>query len=538
MKIERLFTYCLFVGTFFLGSCANELATDTGTTGTPLPEGMYPLSLTATQCEPVASPQTRVSDYEEGGSHKSKWTDSDQIKVKVSGGGNDMETTCTLDQNGNISYYNPQLYWKTAQSSKINAWYSNITGQNTTSSTVSLADQSSSLAYVLKADEVDANYQSGNISLNFKHQLAKVRVKLEKGTYDGNLSNASVKMKGCYTSCTVSNGEVTASGATGDITMYKASYGSDTYYEACVVPGITLKDNIFEIIAQSGKKTMANLASEITPQAGEVYVITLIVNKSKDVNISDINETEYIVNGNILLKGDGQSKNLKLTVENGSKLTIENVVLTPQNDGNAIICKGDATITLKGENTLNGRYASGYLGCCGILVEKGTLTIEGDNSAKLTVTGEGYEGAGIGATNNANITINGGNIVANQNGVGESAGIGSAGWGKTCGTITINGGTIQAWGGTYSAGIGGSSSGSCGDIIITGGNIKAYGGGQSPGIGNGDDASCGNITISGANTIVYAKKGSGQNPSSIGYNNNNGQCGTVTIGSECKVTQE
>lgn len=534
MKIEQLFTYCLFVGTFLLGSCANELATDTGTL---LPEGIYPLSLTATQGELVASPQTRVSDYEEGGDYKSKWTTGDQIKVMVRGGGNDMETTCTFAESGNITNYNPQLYWKTPQSSKINAWYSNITGQNTTSSTVYLADQSSGLAYVLKADEVDANYRIGNISLNFKHQLAKVRVKLEKGTTSEDLTDATVKMKGYCTSCTVSNGTVTASGITGDITMYKASYGSDIYYEACVVPGIILKDNIFEIIAQSGKKTMADLTSEITPQAGQVYVITLTVNK-KGVNISDINETEYIVNGNILLKGDGQSKNLKLTVENGSKLTIENVVLAPQNNGNAIICKGGATITLKGENTLNGRDTNGSGGYCGILVENGTLTIEGDNSAKLTVTGEGFYGAGIGATNNANITINGGNIVANRNGVGQSAGIGSAGYEKTCGTITINGGTIQAWGGTYSAGIGGSNSGSCGDIIITGGNIEAYGGAQSPGIGNGDDASCGNITISGSNTIVYAKKGSGKNPSSIGSNNYNGQCGTVTIGPECKVTQE
>ena len=54
----------------------------------------------------------------------------------------------------------------------------------------------------------------------------------------------------------------------------------------------------------------------------------------------------------------------------------------------------------------------------------------------------------------------------------------------------------------------------------------------------GENVSCGNITISGASMVVYAKKGSGMNPSSIGWNNYSGSCGSVSIGSECKVTQE
>lgn len=59
---------------------------------------------------------------------------------------------------------------------------------------------------------------------------------------------------------------------------------------------------------------------------------------------------------------------------------------------------------------------------------------------------------------------------------------------------------------------------------------------QSPGIGNGDDAACGKITISGANTVVYTKTGTKNqyNPSSIGWNNYNGSCGKVTIGTEIK----
>lgn len=541
MKPSRFLTaICLLATALAVGSCTQGEGMDGNVQN--LPEGMYPLTFTATQGEPVASPQTRVSDYDDtDGSHKSKWTTDDRIKVVVSGGSNDMETTCTLAENGNITNYNPQLYWKTTQTSKINAWYSNITGHATvTDNTVNLADQRSGLAYVLKAEEVTGvNYKSGNISLRFKHQLAKVRVKLVKDTYEGDLSNATVKINSQYTSCTVNNGVVTVGSTTGDIPMHQAAYGGDTYYEANVVPGKALKDKAFTITA-GGKTTQANLESEITLTAGNVYTLTITVKgPATEVNISDISGTEYTVEGNILLKGDGQSKDLKLIVEAGSNLTIENVVLEPEGV-NVITCKGDATITLKGENTLNATYSGNE--CSGILVESGTVTIEGDDNAKLTVKGgAGTYGAGIGATNKANITIKGGNIIANQNGVHESAGIGSAGQGKTCGTITITGGIIESWGGNYSAGIGGSNSGPCGDIIITGGNIQAYGGSQSAGIGNGDYASCGTITISGASTVVYAKKGSGKGlgktPSPIGWNNYNGSCGEVTIAAECDVTQ-
>lgn len=541
MKIERLFIYCLLAGTSLLAACSSEEMTDNQAEA--LPEGMYPLTFTATQGEPVASPQTRVTDYDDAdGNHKSKWTTGDQIKVAVSEGGNDMGTTCTLDENGNITGYDPQLYWKTNQSSKINAWYSNISGQATvTDNTVNLADQSSRLAYVLKAEEKSSvNYQSGNISLDFKHQLAKVRVKVVKGTYKGDLSNVSVKINSQYTSCTISNGTVTGGNETGDISMHKITSSSDTYYEANVVPGKTLKDNAFTITA-GGKTAQANLESEITLTAGNVYTLTITVERLT-INISDISGTEYTVRGDILLKGDGTtSKDLKLIVEAGSKLTIENVVLEPQSVGNAITCRGDATITLQGDNTLTGKYTDGYQGYCGICVENGTLIINGDDNTKLTVKGAGGRcSVGIGATNNANIIINGGHIIANQNGVGEGCGIGSAIWSNAdaCGTITITGGVIESWGGAFSAGIGGCNNGSCGNIIITGGNIEAYGGSQSPGIGNGDSANCGTITISGASTVVYAKKGSGQNPSSIGGNNYSGSCGNVTIGSECTVTQE
>jgi|GEM_PF-6054739 len=132
MKIERLFLYCLLAGASLLAACSTEEMTDNQAEA--LPEGMYPLTFTVTQSEVVASPQTRVTDSDVDGQHKSSWTAGDQIKVTVSEGGNVMETTCMLDGSGNITAYNPQLYWETTQSSKINAWYSNIIGSDATTS--------------------------------------------------------------------------------------------------------------------------------------------------------------------------------------------------------------------------------------------------------------------------------------------------------------------------------------------------------------------------------------------------------------------
>lgn len=215
---------CLLATTLLMVACTNDTYTDGN--GTSLPEGMYPLTFTATQANMQASPQTRVSDYDEtDSSHKSQWTDGDKIKVVVSKGGNDMETTCKLDKNGQITKYDPQVYWKTNQESTINAWYSNITDQSTiTSNTVSLANQSNGLAYVLKATAPNVKFNTP-AKLDFKHQLAKVRVKLEKRIYEDNLSDATVKVKG-YTSYTVSNGAVTADGTPGYIAMHKATYGT------------------------------------------------------------------------------------------------------------------------------------------------------------------------------------------------------------------------------------------------------------------------------------------------------------------------
>ena len=96
-------------------------------------------------------------------------------------------------------------------------------------------------------------------------------------------------------------------------------------------------------------------------------------------------------------------------------------------------------------------------------------------------------------------------------------------------TLTIQGtGSLTVHSGYSSAGIGGVNDTPCGNITIEGGTIEAFGGGDAPGIGGGYNSSCGNITITtdvtSVSTIkhVSAQYGIGKG--------DDGTCGTVTLG--------
>ena len=100
-------------------------------------------------------------------------------------------------------------------------------------------------------------------------------------------------------------------------------------------------------------------------------------------------------------------------------------------------------------------------------------------------------------------------------------------------TLTIQGkGSLKAQGGYGCAGIGGGYNNNnkiCGDIVIEGGIIEAKGGTYAPGIGADDMGSCGNITITNGVTLLIATKGS-DIAHCIGRSNGSSSCGVVTIG--------
>lgn len=130
----------------------------------------------------------------------------------------------------------------------------------------------------------------------------------------------------------------------------------------------------------------------------------------------------------------------------------------------------------------------------------GSITINGGT----IVAKGGEEAAGIGGGEDGsggNILIYGGDITAYGGEYG--AGIGG-GDGANGGAIWITGGTVKAYGGKDAAGIGGGEGGDSGSIVINGGNVYAKGDGYGVGIGAGEDGDVDNtISINGGTVDAY-----------------------------------
>ena len=154
----------LALAVFALAACTqDELAEQ----GAALPEGAYPITFSAVQVAGTET-QTRVSENADGTG--SLWTQGDKIEIDIYEGlGEYLETTLTVDADGNVIGQSPQLYWPNTGDYFYEAIYCNIEGEeSTTDQTVSFGDQSQGLAYVLLASG-SANCHSGEIALTFKH---------------------------------------------------------------------------------------------------------------------------------------------------------------------------------------------------------------------------------------------------------------------------------------------------------------------------------------------------------------------------------
>ena len=262
--------------------------------------------------------------------------------------------------------------------------------------------------------------------------------------------------------------------------------GADTY-------DVSIGQKALQSKVYNLSRRFVNLAS-VTTETDE-YGLTYFAAKNGQILTGNLN-----YNYDYVSIPDGATVTL-------SSVTFKNVYIQSN---------GAATINLEGTNTIENEW---YVG---ILIESGTLTIQG--SGRLSATG-GDGATGIGGDDSANLVIKSGNITA-QGGI-AGAGIGSVHGGEF-GTITIEGGTVVATGGEGSAGIGSASGGgSCGDITITGGNVTATGGEHGAGIGSSEGGtSCGNITISGT-AYVTAKGGSGA--AGIGSGPDGSSCGNISI---------
>lgn len=468
---------CLAAALAFTACTQDELA-DGGDT---LPEGMYPLEIASatisaeSSVQPwgAKSPQTRVSEFLNNPLLNS-WTTYDKFYVKFAGSDQIGTYEITEAGSGTATAVTP-VYWQSASTEQtIIAWYA-----PQQAGTIDLSDQSKGRIYVMCAEtKATYNNTSGAVSLDFKHQLAKVRVIFS----GGNASKVSeVKIPG-YTSCTLTEGTVsTADAQTGYITMYKMVLANT--FEATVAPGCKINE-----VKVNG--ATATLTQPIIPGKGEYCEIKIDVNPIAVTGGATITEPgDYIVTGNV-------TETITLS-GNGISLTLKDANISVSSGNGIAITSGSPTIRVEGTNNM----VSSSTGAGIYVAEGSTVNITGNSlDDKLTVTG-GKSGSGIGACNQAcgNIAIS--NITVNARGTFADVDYSDAARG-------------------YSAGIGGSGSHACGTITISNATVYAYGmtdrnwnGNQvTPGIGGGlagvTKGAYGTITIS--NSTVYTYRGSDQ----------------------------
>ena len=486
-----------------LAGCTQDEAPDASVN--PLPPDTYPLQIASVTVAAEADgtqPQTRITDSD----NASSWQDGDEIAVSMGG------QTAVYSYNSTEDTWtsNAPLCWESTEPQTVNAWYP-------VADEIDFTHQDQGLTYLLKADPVSATYNAPQpLNLTFRHQLAKVRVLL-----DGKKATevASVTVRNYPQSA---NNQGALGSSIGDpvyVPMLKTTYEGKPCWEATLRPGSFEADNTFEVAKEGGSPVRVTLAKDKIPvTAGQVTMITINVEQTPIViDLDNVTESQLTVSGKTILKGDGQQKNLQVTVKADAEVTLEDVVLAPTATGNAITCKGNATIILTGSSSLTAKTeSSGDPYSSGIYVESGTLTIDGEGKLNISrastdTHGLGSVGAGIGAGSEANIVIESGNIQIGDvpsEGARSGAGIGSLPK-ESCGDITINGGTISigktSW---FSACIGSAQLGSCGNITISGEStvITYTQGMHAPcGIGNGERGTCGTVTITDGATVNGAR---------------------------------
>ena len=245
--------------------------------------------------------------------------------------------------------------------------------------------------------------------------------------------------------------------------------------------------------------------------------------------------------------------NSRITINSGNLNQYNNKVITGATTKDHLTISGvTINLTIKDlsiQLPYSGDVNSGLVHA-GIKLENNAtlnLTLEGTNTIK-----GGSMNAAINVPAGCTLTISGSGSLTARGGDG-SAGIG-ANFGRqsgimTVGTININGGTIDAYGSSGGAGIGGTLLGSTGRVVINGGTVYAEGSGYSAnmgtalsaaGIGGGSQGKLESITITGGTVTARGHKvsdagnasasaGIGAGTGAYVYDDGVRDCGDITI---------
>ena len=211
--------------------------------GEPLPGGEYPLMLTAS-----------VDGIRSRAAGKDAWTDGDEIGVRI--GADGAAGRYKLNADGAVKENVTPVYWQNTASATVKAWYPYAAQTN-----ISISDQSNGYAAYdfLTATAENQNYQT-SVTLNFEHQMAKVKYILQAGngiTAD-ELATATVSIYG-YTQVSFLQGVLSGSG---DGWIAPSVSTSATEGEALLVPQNMAGKSFIRV-------TINGLSHVYTPKAGE-----------------------------------------------------------------------------------------------------------------------------------------------------------------------------------------------------------------------------------------------------------------------------
>lgn len=368
--------------------------------------------------------------------------------------------------------YSPLL--ENTQTAEVTAWYPATDGA------LYLGGQDKGLVYVLRATADNASYDTP-VSLQFKHQLAKVRV-VAKGTAEVR----DISIQGVPVICFIEEGKITGldNSFIGDIPMLRVEReGIGTCWEASVGPDVEIK--YFSLDGMD-----CDLNTPVTTQAGALHTITITANREGTQTINLANK-DYEITGDGTYYFSGTASHAIRVTGGKPNIYLEDAQISVSG-GNAIdITGGNPTIHVKGnDNEVSSSDGAGIYVAEGYSV---TITSDDKTANSITLTGKG--GAGIG-----------GYLASGQH--------------SACGNIIIQNVTVIASSSYslgmqgYNPGIGGSGNAACGKISITNAIVYAYGSNGpnqgSPAIGAGLDDSMnpGSVpTIQIETSDIYAHRG-------------------------------
>ena len=267
-RIEKNIRFaCLAALAIGLAACSQDELSPTGTA-----EGNAVLIGSVSIGSKV---ETRVSENPDDGGKSSLWDfdGTERIAVQVKDG---VQGVYTLNEDKSVTSTQP-TYWTRSGSQTINAWYP-IECDN-----IDLSNQSAGhLAYALFATAT-GTYPDA-VALNFSHSLAKLRVRLK-----GDVEVIEKIVARHFTSCSLNTTDGTVTGNDeGDITLTKANYGTETYWEANFAPGAVAND-----VLRFNDSFNAGIASVTQFEAGKIYTATYTVMASDIVTFEGCTIAEW-----------------------------------------------------------------------------------------------------------------------------------------------------------------------------------------------------------------------------------------------------